>query len=51
VSRPPLHETSPQTRKTGQARAARDRLPLVWLVVAGSIAAVFVLVFLLAFLL
>jgi len=51
MSQPPLHETSPRTRKTRQARAARERLPLVWLVVAGSIAAVFVLVFLLAFLL
>jgi hypothetical protein len=47
----PPTPTSVRTRKTREARVARERLPLVWLVVAGSIAAVFVLVFLLAFLL
>jgi hypothetical protein len=42
----PFSETS---RKSAQARAGRQRLPLVWLVVAGTIAIVFAIGFVLAF--
>jgi hypothetical protein len=49
---PSAYRASPQpARKARQARAARERLPLIWLVVAGTIALVFVVGFLLAFLL
>ena len=41
----PFSETR---RKSGQARAARERLPVVWFVVAGTIALVFVIGFVLA---
>jgi hypothetical protein len=48
----PGYRASPQTgRKSREARAARQRLPLVWVVAAGTIALVFVIGFVLAALL
>jgi hypothetical protein len=43
--------SSQTTRKTREARAARSRLPVVWVAVAGAIALVFLVGFLLALLL
>jgi len=49
--RDPTYVPFSQTRrKSAQARAGRQRLPLVWLVVAGTIALVFVIGFALALL-
>ena len=48
--RDPTYVPFSQTRrKSEQARAERQRLPIVWLAVAGSIALVFVIGFVLAF--
>jgi hypothetical protein len=49
TQRDPSYVPFSQTRrKSGEAREARQRLPIVWLVLAGSIAAVFVIGFVLA---
>jgi hypothetical protein len=50
-SRPSLHETSVADRKAREAGAARQRLPVVWIVLAATIALVFVVAFVLAALL
>ena len=47
----PFSNPSLRTRKARGAEAARRRLPIVWLVAAGTIAVVFVVVFALAALL
>ena len=47
--RDPTYRAFSQTRrKSRQARSARERLPLVWIVVAATIALVFVVAFVLA---
>jgi len=49
---PTEYVPSSQTRrKSAEAREARDRLPIVWLVAAGTIALVFIVAFTLAALL
>ena len=48
----PGYRASPRTRrKSREARAARQRLPFVWIVAAGTIALVFAIGFVLAALL
>jgi hypothetical protein len=50
--RDPTYVPFSQTRrKSAEARAARQRLPVVWIVLAGTIALVFVVAFVLAALL
>jgi hypothetical protein len=47
--RDPTYVASSQTRrKSGEARAARERLPVVWIVAAATIALVFIVAFVLA---
>jgi len=47
--RDPTYQASPITqRKAREARAQRQRLPVVWIVAAGTIALVFIVAFVLA---
>jgi hypothetical protein len=50
-SRPSLLEPSLRDRRLRDARRARERLPVVWLVLAATIAVVFVIAFVLTALL